>query len=235
MTRERSFFAVGNNANVNEDDEMATNKKPNPKTLSGSIAKAEAEATTKPTLTLAAETAAILESVLPGRSAPVEVPQPSAATGSAAPVTETPPPAVARILDGPVESVVAKVFESSPDKEFTVNAVIAELKLADPGINENSIRYTITELKRKSVIHHVRNQGHHQILKFTKAGEERSFPKDPLLDKPGTKSALRTSPADVASDLAVLKEATAVITRLQALVHRNQEILTHISKLKAVL
>jgi hypothetical protein len=40
---------------------------------------------------------------------------------------------------------------------------------------------------------------------------------------------------DVASDLAVLKEATAVIVRLQALVHRDQDILTQIQKLRSVL
>jgi len=182
MTRERSFLVVGNSANVNEVDEMATNKKPSTKALPERAAQAvPAEATSKPILTLAAETAAILEAVIPSRPALVEVEQQNAATGSAAPATESPPPAVARILDGPVESVVAKVFQSSPVKEFTVNAVIAELKLSDPDINENSIRYTITDLKRKSVIHHVRNQGHHQILKFTKPGEERPNPQGPLL------------------------------------------------------
>jgi hypothetical protein len=46
---------------------------------------------------------------------------------------------------------------------------------------------------------------------------------------------VKASPAAVASDLAVLKEATAVIARLQALVQRNQEVLSQISKLRAVL
>jgi hypothetical protein len=211
---------------------MATNKKP--KAAPAGPA-SSTEPTTNQAVTMAAETAAIMESVLPGWTAPIEAAPPSAATDSTAPVMESPPPSVARILDGPVESVVAKVFESRPDKEFTVNAVIAELKLADPGINENSVRYTITELKRKSVIHHVRNQGHFQILKWTKSGEERPFPKGVLFDKPATKSALKASPADVAADLAVLKEASAVIVRLQALVSRNQEVLMQIAKLRAVL
>lgn len=145
------------------------------------------------------------------------------------------PPAVQKIVDGSVETAVARVFEASPEKEFTVNAVIAELRQADPGINENSVRFTITELKRKSVIHHVRNLGHYQILKLTKPGEEKAFPRAPLLDKQSTKSALKASPADVASDLAVLKEATAVIAKLQALIHRNQEILVQISKLRAII
>jgi hypothetical protein len=90
-------------------------------------------------------------------------------------------------------------------------------------------------LKRKSVIHHVRNQGHYQILKYTKPGEEKPFPRAPILDKLTTKSALKTSPADVASDLAVLKEATAAIARLHVLIHRNQEILFQVSKLRAIL
>jgi hypothetical protein len=112
MTRERSFLVVGNSANVNEVDKMATNKKPSTKALPERAAQAvPAEATSKPILTLAAETAAILEAVIPSRPALVEVEQQNAATGSAAPATESPPPAVARILDGPVESVVAKVCE----------------------------------------------------------------------------------------------------------------------------
>ncbi len=83
-------------------------------------------------------------------------------TSASATNNAAPPPAVAKILDGPVAPIVASVFEANPDKEFTVNAVIEELKKSDPGINENSIRFTVTELKRKSVIHHVRNEGHYQ-------------------------------------------------------------------------
>jgi hypothetical protein len=72
-------------------------------------------------------------------------------------------------------------------------------------------------------------------LKWTKPGEERLFPKDAILEKAGTTSALKASPADVASDLSVLKEATALIIRLQSLVSRNQEVLMQIAKLRAVL
>ncbi len=145
---------------------MAINKKAIAKTQSEAAPKAGSSvAPTELALASAAETAAIKESVLPGSSGPTEAVQPTADAVPEAPALEAPPASIARILDEPVESVVANVFEVSPDKEFTVNEVIAELKLADPGINENSIRYTITELKRKSVIHHVRNQGHFQILK----------------------------------------------------------------------
>jgi hypothetical protein len=216
---------------------MATKKKPISKTAHGATARADdrKETEVKPALTQAAETAKALDALIPSKPATVAVVRTAATISPEASVTESPPPATARILDGSVEGVVAKVFQSSPDKEFTVNAVIAELKQSDPGINENSIRFTITELKRKSVIHHVRNQGHHQILKLTKPGEEKRFPRAPLPVKDTIKSALRASPADVGSDLAVLKEATAIIVRLQALVHRNQEILTRISKLRAVL
>jgi hypothetical protein len=176
-----------------------------------------------------------LRELIQSRAASVNVVGGEAMKGPDTSVTEPPPPAVARILDGPVGSVVAKVFESCPDKEFTVNAVIAELKQADPGINENSIRYTITELKRSSVIHHVRNQGHHQILKFTKPGEERPFPHPTIVVKRKPNSALQASSADVQSDLTVLNEATGVILKLQALVRRNLDALAQVAKLKSVL
>jgi hypothetical protein len=216
---------------------MATKKKLISKTANDATARADdrREPGAKPAVTQAAETAKIVDGLIPSKPATVAVVKTPATTTPDASVTESPAPPVARMPDEPVESVVAKVFQSSPDKEFTVNAVIAQLKQSAPRVNENSIRFTITELKRKSVIRYVRNQGHHQILKLTKPGEERRFPKGPLLDKLNTKSAPKASPAYIGSDLALLKEATAVIVRLQALVHRNQEVLMQISKLRAVL
>jgi hypothetical protein len=41
------------------------------------------------------------------------------------------------------------------------------------------------------------------------------------LAKPITKTAVKASPADVASDLAVLKEASVVIAKFEKLVQRN--------------
>jgi hypothetical protein len=136
---------------------------------------------------------------------------------------------------GPVQDWVAGVFEANPDKEFTVNAVIDVLKKVDPGINENSIRFIVTELKRKSVIHHVRNEGHHQILKFSKPGELKPFPKRTLLVKPTTRTSVKASSAVIEGDLAVLREASVVIAKLEKLVSKNQEVLGQIARLKSVL
>lgn len=207
---------------------MATKKKPVSKapTVSGTQSDMAARPKTKPALTRATDTVKAIRELV--ESEPVVAP-----VESAAPVEMA--AAVAKIIDGPVQDAVAKVFQANPDKEFTVNAVIAELKETDSGINENSIRFTVTELKRKSVIHLVRNEGHYQILKFSKPGEAKPFPNPALVVKPTTKTAVKGSPADVASDLATLKEATTVIARLQALVQRNQEILFQISKLRAIL
>jgi hypothetical protein len=117
----------------------------------------------------------------------------------------------------------------------TLCAVIEELKHGDPGVNENSIRFTITELKRKLVIHHVRNEGHYQILKLSKPGEAKPFPKPILRVKPATKTAVQASPADLRGDLAVLKEALMITSKLEKLVLKNQEILSQIARLKSVL
>jgi hypothetical protein len=220
---------------------MATKKKPVSKmpTVSSTEPDMVARSKTKPVLTRAADTVkairAMVESKPVGQTletgtALVKTPkEPSSATqGARAPLAP-------KIVEGPVQYAVTRVFEGDPDKEFTVNAVIAELKKADPGINENSIRFTVTELKRKSVIHHIRNEGHYQILKFSKPGEAKPFPNPALVVKPATKSAVKGSPADLASDLAVLREATLVIAKLEKLVHRNQDILTQIKKLRSIL
>jgi predicted transcriptional regulator len=209
---------------------MATKKISTTEPLADSTVSAGPEIDTKPKppLTQASATAEAMDVLSQSRLVPTDEAQ--ATVSPELPLADS-----EKILNGPVENLVAKVFESNPDNEFTVSAVLAELKQIQPDINENSIRFTITELKRKSVIHHVRNQGHYQILKYTKPGEEKPFPRAPILDKLTTKSALKTSPADVASDLAVLKEATAAIARLHVLIHRNQEILFQVSKLRAIL
>jgi len=206
---------------------MATKKRPRSKSPTLSVTSTDKESgPAKPALTQATDTIKALTALVESKPVVASVETPAPVEMAAV---------VAKIVDGPVQEAVTRVFAGNPDREFTVNAVIEELKSGDPGINENSIRFTITELKRKSVIHHVRNEGHYQILKFTKPGEEKPFPKPTLLAKPVTKSAVKAPPAAVASDLAVLKEAMAVISKLQALVQRNQEILTQISKLRAVL
>jgi hypothetical protein len=220
---------------------MVTKRNPIPESAAASnvVVDTKSDMSPKSPLTQANDTEIALRALIQKPAADIE--------GAAMPAPESspemtpmsregePPPAVQKMVDGSVEAAVARVFEASPEKEFTVNAVIAELRRTDPVINENSVRFTITELKRKSAIHHVRNLGHYQILKLTKPGEEKAFPRAPLLDKQSAKSALKASPADVASDLAVLKEATAVIAKLQALIHRNQEILFQISKLRAII
>jgi hypothetical protein len=142
---------------------------------------------------------------------------------------------LAQVVYSEVRDAVARLFETNQDREFTVNAVIQELKAGDASISENSIRFSITELKRKSVIHHVRNQGHYQILKFSKPGEAKPFCKPIAVTKSVTKSALKGSSADIALDLTVLKDAALVVAKLEKLIHRNQEIVTQLQRLRTFL
>ena len=190
----------------------------------------------KPVIVKAKEASKALEALFKSKPAPEPV---------AAPVTL--PAAIAKIVEEtemkrgrkpvgelPVKELVLKLFESDADKEWSVANVIEKLKHKNPGINENSIRFMTTELKKESKIHSVRNEGHYQILKFSKPGEAKAFPAAKL-DKPTTKSALKVTPAAVESDLAVLEEAKAVILKLTKLVQRNQEALAQLARLKSVL
>lgn len=218
---------------------MATKKKAprRPSDATNAVSPADA-IRAKPALTQAVDTAKALDSLIESRPATAVMADAGNTTMAGrveTTATEAPPESVAAILEGPLERLVLNVFQINRDKEYKVNAVIEELKAFNPEINENSVRFTITELKRKSLIHRVRNEGYYQILKFTNPGEGTAFPNAALFVKPGTKAAGKSSPADIGSDLAILKEASAVIVKLGILVQRNQGIFTQIAKLRSVL
>jgi GTP1/Obg family GTP-binding protein len=117
------------------------------------------------------------------------------------------------------------VFKNSPDKEFSSNRVIELLKIANPTINENSVRFVIGELKKANLVHRVRNDGYIAILRFGPHPNAQAF-----LNKHTANGTVKAATPDLKGDLAVLKEATAVIAKLERLVHRNQDIFSKISR-----
>jgi hypothetical protein len=131
----------------------------------------------------------------------------------------------------PVRELALSVFKDAPNEEFSANSVIERLKVKHPAIIESSVRFMIGELKKANQVHRVRNDGHIAILKFGPNPKDKAF-----LPKHSTNSTVNNvTGGNLQGDLAMLNEVTAVITKLEKFVHRNREIVTHISKLKAVL
>ena len=81
---------------------MATKNRPTSKTLSDQTAKADqSEASATPPLIQAAETVTVLDPGIQASPPPLEGVESAAVASAATPIAESPPPAVARVLDAP--------------------------------------------------------------------------------------------------------------------------------------
>jgi hypothetical protein len=178
-------------------------------------------------------------------------------TGPVKLASQAAPEVVSEIREHPAQptkslkELTLSVFKGAPNREFTGDDVLAILKRRHPTINENAVRFMLTELKRTptdadnvqigdALIHEVRRQDRKSVLKYGKH-PQRLFPASVVARK-GAKldEEVKNKPvaggAEVAqSDPAILEDALATIAKLQALVQRNSRALEQIQKLRAVL